>query len=130
MALGAAPSRHSASPSNKHDHPATSAVISLGYSGPNVQCASVQVAIASLGLFPPEITRHRFAHHPAPCRWIVVLIERSHCRVHELLRRVAVEQEASHAVLDRIRQSTDAPRHRNSSITLRTHLRQSAGLVL
>ena len=44
--------------------------------------------------------------------------------------RVVVEQEAGHAVLDRVGQPAHAPRHGDGAVALRAHLRQPARLVL
>src|SRR5690349_2119479 len=69
----------------------------------------IDVPVSRLRSFPAEVSGHGFALHAAPGLRIVVVIQRAHGGVHELLRRVAVEQESGHAILDRVRETAHAP---------------------
>src|SRR5262245_27124819 len=90
----------------------------------------VKIAVARFRLLPAEVARHRFADHAAPRLRVVIMIERANRGVHELLGRVAVEQESRHAVLDRVGEAAHSTRDGDRAVALRTHLREPARLVL
>src|SRR5204862_3710628 len=82
--------------------------------------APVDAEVARRAPLPPEVARHRLAHHLLPRFRLTVLVHGAHRGAHDIRRRVVVEQEPGIAVLDRVGQSADPPHEGDVAIAIHT----------
>src|SRR5678816_4513919 len=90
----------------------------LGDRRPDAERSAIEIPIPRFRLLPSEVSRHRLPHHLTPGVLVLVLVERAHRCVHELLGGVAIEEEAGHAIFDGVRQAADPPRDRDRTVCL------------
>src|SRR5687767_4804883 len=92
------------------------------YAGQRGEHALVDLEVLRDRSLPSEVACHRLAHHLLPARRIRELLHGAHGRVHEVVGRVVIEDEARDAILDRVTQPADAACHGNGAVALCAHL--------